>query len=106
MKRIKRFNESEQLDISTDRVEEMVSELKELAAMLDDKKKLADSLISELSNYRNKSDKGNDQIDDTVAALQLLSKDLENAADKTDTSISNLQNYSEDGRKYLYTENK
>lgn len=106
MKRIRRFNESDMIDISPERVEEIVSDLKELAATLDDKKKLADSLISELENYRNKSDKGNDQIDDTVAALQLLSKDLENSADKTDTSISNLQNYSEDGRKYLYTENK
>jgi hypothetical protein len=63
-------------------------------------------LISELNNYKNKSDKGNDQIDDSIAALQVIRKDLENSADKTDTVIGNLQSYSDDGRKYLYTENK
>ena len=95
MKRIKRFNESE-----------ILVDLKELTSTLDDKKKMIDSLISELNNYKNKSDKGNDQIDDSIAALQVIMKDLENSTDKTDTVIGNLQSYNDDGRKYLYTENK
>ena len=65
-----------------------------------------DYLISELNDYKNKSDKGNDQIDDSIAALQVMKKDMENSVDKTDTVIGNLDSYKADGRKYLYTENK
>jgi ABC-type transporter Mla subunit MlaD len=104
--KIKRFNEAEQVDISSERIEEMLDSLKQLSAMLDDKGKSVDSLINELNNYKSDSQKGNDQVDDSVAALQVIKKDLDNSLDKTDTVISNLMNYSEAGRKYLYTENK
>jgi hypothetical protein len=67
---------------------------------------MVDSLISELNEYKNKSDKGNDQIDDSIAALQVIKKEMENSVDKTDTVIGNLEGYKDDGRKYLYTENK
>ena len=104
--KIKRFNESEQVDISSERIEEMLDNLKQLSSTLDDKGKFVDSLINELNNYKSDSQKGNDQVDDSVAALQVIKKDLDNSLDKTDTVISNLMNYSEEGRKYLYTENK
>ena len=104
--KIKRFNESEQVDISSERIEEMLDSLKQLSAMLDDKGKSVDSLINELNNYKSDSQKGNDQVDDSIAALQVIKKDLGNSLEKTDTVISNLMNYSEEGRKYLYTENK
>ena len=106
MVRIKRFNESEQIDISSDRVDEIIKDLKEMTSTLDDKRKTIDSLINQLNNSKNKSDKGNDQIDDSIAAFQVIRKDLENSTDKTDTVIGNLQSYGDDGRKYLYTENK
>ncbi len=106
MKRIRRFDESEQIDISPERTAEIIEDLKDMVATLGDKKKLADSLISELDAYKNKSDRGNDQIDDTIAALQVIAKELESAADKADTAIGNLDSYGEEGRKYLYTENK
>ena len=106
MKRIRRFNESEQIDISPERTAEIIEDLKDLAATLGDKRKLADSLISELDSYKNKSDRGHDQIDDTIAALQVIAKDLETASDKTDTAIGNLESYGEEGRKYLSSENK
>ena len=104
--KIKRFNESEQVDISSERIEEMLDNLKQLSSTLEDKGKFVDSLINELNNYKSNSQKGNDQVDDSVAALQVIKKDLDNSLDKTDTVISNLMNYSEEGRKYLYTENK
>lgn len=104
--KIKRFNESEQVDISSERIEEMLDSLKQLSSILDDKGKSVDSLINELNNYKSDSQKGNDQVDDSVAALQVIKKDLDNSLDKTDTVISNLMDYSEKGRKYLYTENK
>ena len=106
MKRIRRFDESEQIDISAERTAEMIEDLKDMASTLRDKMKLAESMIGELESCKNKSDKGNDQIDDTIAALQVLAKDLRSASDKADISIGNLESYGEEGRKYLYTENK
>ena len=48
--KIKRFNESEQVDISSERIEEMLDSLKQLSSILDDKGKFVDSLINELNN--------------------------------------------------------
>ena len=70
--RIKRFLENAQMDISSDRVEEILKELKELTAYLDDKNKSVLSLTTELNNYKNKSKKSNDQIDDSISALQII----------------------------------
>jgi ABC-type transporter Mla subunit MlaD len=104
--KIKRFNESEQVDISSERIEEILDNLKQLSSTLEDKGKFVDSLINELNNYKSNSQKGNDQVDDSVAALQVIKKDLDNSLDKTDTVLTNLMDYTERGRKYLYTENK
>ena len=105
--RIKRFCESEeQSELSVERVGEMTDELDDFLAILNDKDKYIDSLITELNNYKNISDKGNDQIDDSIAALELVKKDLSNAFDKLDTTLQNLKSYTDEGRKYLYTETK
>ncbi len=104
--RIKRFNESEQVDISSDRIDEMITQLKETVAALDDKNKFIESLENELNNYKSDSQKGNDQIDDSIFALQVIKKNISDSLDKIDTVIQNLQNYDDEGRKYLYTENK
>jgi hypothetical protein len=75
--RIKRFYESEeQSELSVERVGEITDELDDFLAILNDKDKYIDSLITELNNYKNVSDKGNDQIDDSIAALELVKKDL------------------------------
>lgn len=104
--RIKRFNENEQIDISSDRVDEISKDLKELSAELDSKNKLIESLLNEFNNYKSDSQKGNDQIDDSIFALQVLKKNFEDSLDKIDTVVQNLQSYDDEGRKYLYTENK
>jgi methyl-accepting chemotaxis protein len=105
--RIKRFNEStEQVDISPERVEEITKELKEITSILDDKIKTIESLSNEFDGYKNNSQRGNDQIDDSLFALQVIKKNMTESLDKIDTVVGNLQNYSDEGRKYLYTENK
>ena len=104
--KIKRFNEDEQVDISSERVSEINEELKDFAAIMLDKSKYIESLLNELNNFRSDSKKGNDQIDDSIAALQVIKKDLDDCIDKLDTVVSNLDSYNQDGRKYLYTENK
>lgn len=104
--KIKRFFESDQLDISTERISEMMDELKDFIANIEDKSKTIDALGTELSNYKNNSTKSNDQVDDSIAALQVIKKDLDDCIDKLDTVVNNLDSYNTQGRKYLYTENK
>jgi hypothetical protein len=104
--RIKRFNESDQIDISTERVTEIVDNIKEMMSFIDDKNGFLESLLNELNNYKNDSSKGNDQIDDSIASLQVVKKDVENILDKLDNVVSNLNDYNDGGRKYLYTETK
>ncbi len=104
--KIKRFNEAEQVDISSERVNEILEELKDFASIMEDKSKYTESLLNELNNYKSESTKGNDQIDDSIAALQVIKKDIDDSKDKIDTIINNLLDYNEGGRKYLYTENK
>lgn len=105
--KIKRFNEAqEELDIATERVGEIIDNLKDSLSQIEDKNKLVESLISEFEKYKSNSTKGNDQIDDSLAALQVVKKNLDEATDKLDTVISNLVDYNDEGRKYLYTENK
>ena len=105
--RIRKFNENtETVDISSERTEEISKDLKEMTASLDDKRKNVESLINEFNNYRNNSQKGNDQIDDSIYALQILEKNFSDSIDKLDTIIQNLSSYNDEGRKFLYTENK
>lgn len=104
--KIRRFNESEQLDISAERVGEIIEDMRDFISTIEDKGKMVESYINELNNYKNQSKKGNDQIDDSIAALQVIKKDLDDSLDKADTVINNLMDYNDEGRKYLYTENK
>jgi len=105
--KIRRFFEAEeQKDLATERVDEILKELKEFTSQLEEKSKITDALETELSNYKNLSNKSNDQIDDSIAALQIVKKNVDDSIDKLDTIITNIQNYNEEGRKYLYTENK
>lgn len=101
--KIRRFFEAEeQKDIATERVDEILKELKEFTSQLEEKSKITDALETELSNYKNLSSKSNDQIDDSIAALQIIKKNVDDSIDKLDTVITNLQGYNEEGRKFLY----
>jgi len=102
--RIKRFNEN--LEISPERISEIVEELKQLLTSLEEDNKTIERYLNELENYKGSSSKGNDQIDDSLAAFQIVKKNIEDSIDKTDTVITNLNDYKENDRQYLYTENK
>ena len=104
--KIKRFNEDEQVDISSERVSEINEQLKDFAATMLDKSRYIESLLNELNNFKSDSKKGNDQIDDSIAALQVIKKDVDDCNDKIGTVINNLMDYNDGGRKYMYTENK
>ncbi len=102
--KIKRFNETLEVDISNERIDEIIEDLEDTLFTLEDKSKKVDLYLNELNNYKNKSKKGNDQIDDSIFAFQIVKKNLNDSMDKLDTIIKNLNSYNEEGRKYLYTE--
>jgi uncharacterized protein YoxC len=104
--KIKRFNESidDEVNISPERIGEMVEELRDILSSLEDKNKTIESCVNELSNYRTNSKKGNDQIDDSIAAFQVVKKNIDESIEKTDTVINNLLSYNDEGRKFLYIE--
>jgi len=104
--KIKKVFENEETDISAARVGEIIEDLREFTSTIEDKNKMTESYINELNNYKNQSKKGNDQIDDSISALQIIKKQLDDSLDKVDTVINNLMDYNDEGRKYLYTENK
>lgn len=104
MMKIKRFNESEDYDISPERTSEIIEELKNILSSFNSDIKNIELYINELNNYKSNSKKGNDQIDDSISALEITRKDLENSIDKVDTVVSNLLNYNDNGREFLYSE--
>jgi ABC-type transporter Mla subunit MlaD len=106
--KIKRFTESvdDETNISPERIGEMIEELRNVLSSLDNKKNTFDTYLNELSNYISNSKKGNDQIDDSIATFQIIKKNIEESIEKTDTVINNLISYNDEGRSYLYTENK
>jgi methyl-accepting chemotaxis protein len=106
--KIKRFNEDleDNINISTERVGEIIEEMKDMLSNLEEKSKSLESFSSEFNNYKSKSKKGNDQIDDSISALQVAKKGIDDSIDKIDTIINNLVSYNDEGRKFLYTENK
>lgn len=104
--KIRRFNENEQIDISSERIEEILNNLREFASIMGDKSKYVESLLNEFNNFKSQSKKGNDQIDDSIFSLQIIKKDIDDCIDKIDTVINNLIDYNDNGRKYLYIENE
>lgn len=100
--KIRKFNESEQVDISSDRIAEITEELSDFSAIIIDKSKYIDGLLNELNNFKSESTTGNDQIDDSIAVIQIIKKDIDDCNDKIDTVINNLGDYNSNGRKYQY----
>lgn len=102
--RIRRFNENEQVDIPSERIEDILSNLREFATLMSDKSKYVDSILNEFNNFKSQSKRGNDQIDDSILSLQIIKKNIDDCIDKIDTVINNLVDYNYNGRKYLYAE--
>jgi ABC-type transporter Mla subunit MlaD len=104
--KIRKFSESVDRELDKSRTDEINQEIQEFVSDIDERSKMIDKLINEFNNYKSDSTKGNDQIDDSIAALQVIKSNLSDTSDKLDTILLNLKSLNEEGRKYLYTENK
>lgn len=102
--KIRKFNESSDdiVDISNDRIKEIIQKVTSISVSFNEKKEEVQSLTYELSNYRSKSKKSNDQIDDSVSNLEGVNTKISDILLSLDTIVNNLKDYYESGRKFLY----
>lgn len=102
MKIRKFFEQDENVDISNDRIKEILEQLTTISSDLDTKRESVISLTNELSNYRSKSKTSNDQIDDSVSNLEQVKENISSVITMLDTISKNLKDYDQSGRRYLY----
>ena len=101
--KIRKFNEAEEsIVLSGDRVEEIIQDLTSITTSISEKKKVINSIVSELENYRSKSNTSNNQIDDAYLNLDSIDVKLNDSIDIIDNVLVLLKGYSEGGEKYLY----
>jgi ABC-type transporter Mla subunit MlaD len=99
--KIKKFNENDSSNLSTDFADEIVKNLTELLTYIDEKNKTIDSFINELNKFISEKST-NDQIDDSIANLQLIRGSFKDAVDKIDNVVNNMKDYNNSGIKDLY----
>jgi molecular chaperone GrpE (heat shock protein) len=104
--KIRKFNESEEINISNERIDDIIKELNTFKGDLKEKSSKIISYIKEFENYKSLSKTKNDQIDDSVIYLQSISKNISNFIDDTDTIIDNLNSYKDSGRSTVYTKSE
>jgi chromosome segregation ATPase len=102
MKIRKFFEQDENVDISNDRIKEILEQLTTISSDLDTNRESIISLTNELSNYRSKSKTSNDQIDDSVSNFEQVKENISTIISLLDTISKNLKDYDQSGRRYLY----
>lgn len=100
--KIRKFNEADINDISVDRTNEIIEDLRKTIVFLEQKIENIDSYLNELGNFQNTKKSQNDQIDDAIANLQLVRGTLKDSITNLDNSTISLEDYNKSGRKYLY----
>jgi ABC-type transporter Mla subunit MlaD len=100
--RIRKISEDLVQDISSEKVEEMIKNLKDISEIIDEKKKEIKKISTDLSAFSNKKEKKNDQVDDSILNFEKVDANLLDALSLLDTVYKNLEDYKDNGRKYLY----
>ncbi len=110
--RIKKFFESELQgpdgsmdivnDISSNKVGEIIKELKSYQSSYQKSLTYLQSLERELSKYKKEKNKSNDQIDESVLSVQKIINSInQNIKPNIESVISNLDDYISNGRNYI-----
>ena len=102
---IKKFtqyiNESDNIDISSDKVKEIGSTLQETAKNLELEKNKIEQLIKYLESFISDGNK-NDQIDDSYVSIKEIESHISEAIVKIDEVNYKMSDYLKIGREYLY----
>jgi len=97
--RIQRFNESLVEEMSFDKVQDIISGLKQTLDNISDKLSFIDSVNNDFDNFKSSSDRPNDQIDNSIFNIQIVKKNLESSIEKINDTISQLNDYIDNGRR-------
>jgi signal recognition particle GTPase len=103
--RIMRFNEQvEKMDSET--AVEIIKELEELLALVDEKFKTTKEVINTIEKYVDKSTTSiKDKLDEALVSLREVDRSIdESVKDKLGNAISALIKYTEDGSEYVLGE--
>jgi hypothetical protein len=102
--RIMRFNEQvEKMDSET--AVEIIKELEELLALVDEKFKTTKEVINTIEKYVDKSKQIKDKLDEALVSLREVDRSIdESVKDKLGNAISALREYTEDGSEYVLGE--
>jgi uncharacterized coiled-coil DUF342 family protein len=101
--RIKKFLEQEEVvEISNERVDEIISTMQVMNSSIEDHSKKLQSIANELMNFRSKSTTANNQIDDSNLTLEEIVSNLDDIASKLDAVVTALEDYKENGPRFLY----
>lgn len=102
--RIMRFNEQvEKMDSET--AVEIIKELEELLALVDEKFKTTKEVINTIEKYVDKSKQIKDKLDEALVSLREVDRSIdESVKDKLGNAISALKEYTEDGSEYVLGE--
>ena len=100
MKYIIKFNEinSEKI-LSSDRIGEIINELREISTELEENVAKCNSFTEELSGYTTQSVENNNQIDDAYVNLKSVSDKMREISDIIVNINNKLENYSKEGPK-------
>lgn len=97
--RIQRFNESLVEEMSFDKVQDIISGLKQTLDNISNNLSFIDSVNNDFDNFKSSSDRPNDQIDNSIFNIQIVKKNLESSIEKINDTISQLNDYIDNGRR-------
>lgn len=101
--KLKRFNEADKLvNISNERVEEIIDDLSLISDEIDSKSKDINKILNELEGYKSLSKKSNNQIDESVLNLDLIRVKLDESTSLIDNIRILLKSYQEGGSEFIY----
>ncbi len=102
MIRIKKFNEDISSNISNDKVNEIISELKSISDVLEKDLIKVNNITNDLNKFTSKTNKSNNQIDDSYVNMKTLSSKIKESISIIININKQLNNYNENGEQFLY----
>ena len=99
--RIMRFNEQvEKMDSET--TNNIIKELEELLALVNEKFKTTKDVISTIEKYVNEKKQIKDKLDEALVSLREVDSSIDKSVkDKLGNAISALREYTEDGSEFI-----
>lgn len=99
----KLINESDEVNISNERVDEISIEMEEFISSLEDNVKKIELYLNEFENYKSLNIKSNNQLDDSISRFQIVRNKLKDSLTELHSIIENIDDYKDNGYENKYT---